>query len=60
MPVLQSDFNPVGEGTISGAYGLMIFIFGKVRVTTGLFTSTIFVASAFLAGSPQHSTIPIS
>lgn len=28
MPVLQSDFNPIGEGTIPGAYGLMIHIFG--------------------------------
>ena len=35
----------------------MIFIFGKVRGTTGIFTSTIFVSSAFLAGSSQHSTI---
>jgi len=28
MPILESDFNPIGEGTINGAHGLLIHTFG--------------------------------
>jgi len=28
MPILESDFNPIGEGTINGAHGLLIMTFG--------------------------------
>jgi len=28
MPILESDFNPIGEGTIPGAHGLLIATFG--------------------------------
>jgi len=28
MPILESDFNPIGEGTINGAHGLLVMTFG--------------------------------
>jgi len=28
MPILESDFNPIGEGTIPGAHGLLVMTFG--------------------------------